>query len=144
MRRVVACAAVVIFTWAASVGMAQKVKSTQEFGRAMAMIGVAVSELEQEMGANAPTDAKVSAAVARQVLAGATTYLTDEGMDDAVEAARRTLMKLDVLDEALSTASVDATAAGAALRDVKDSCAACHAVYREDDADGGYRFKAAS
>jgi len=144
MRRFVASAAVLgMIAWSGSVGTAQKVKSADEFGRAMTTIGVAVGDLEQEMSANASMDAKVSVALARQVLASASTYLTDEGMDDAVEAARETLMKLDALDGVLSVASVDVMAATTALGEVKASCAACHAMYREDDADGGYRIKAA-
>ena len=110
----------------------------------MEMIGVAVGDLEQEMSVNAPMDAKVSVALARQMLAGATTYFTDEGMEDAVEMARRTLTKLDALDGVLSVASIDVTAATVALGEVKDSCTACHELYREDDADGGYRIKVAS
>ena len=135
--------AAVLITWAGSVAMAQKVKSAEEFGRSMQMIGVAIADLEQEIGENAVMDAKVSAALARQVLAGATTYLTDEGMDDAVETARQTLTELDALDGVLSAASVDPAAATAGLRDVKDSCEACHEAYREGDADSGYRIKTA-
>lgn len=144
MRRVVAWMSVVMIAWAGSVGMAQKVKSAEEFGRSMQMIGVAIGDLEQEIGESARMDAKVSVALARQVLAGATTYLTDEGMDEAVETARQTLTTLDALDSVLSAASVDPAAATAALRDVKDSCTACHEAYREGDADSGYSIKTAS
>ncbi len=144
MRGVVAWTSVFMIAWAGSVGMAQKVKSAEEFGRSMQMIGVAITDLEREIGESAGMDAKVSVALARQVLAGATTYLTEEGMDDAVETARQTLAKLDALDGLLSATSVDPAAAATGLRDVQDSCTACHDAYREGDADSGYSIRTAS
>ena len=48
---------------------------------------------------------------------------------------------LDALDEALSATTVDAAAVAAAFDDVTRACDACHATYREGDAQTGYRIR---
>ena len=52
------------------------------------------------------------------------------------------LLQFDGLDKALAGATVDQMAAQAAAKEFGgNTCGACHKLYREGDAQSGFRFK---
>ncbi len=121
--------------------VAQKVVGPEEFDRAMKTIGAAVEGVEEALGSASYVDAKTPLALARQVLASTRPEWEANGRPDAVRMNREAVAALDALDEALSAATVDAAAVAAAVGDVTRACDACHATYREGDAQVGYRIR---
>ena len=120
---------------------AQKVVGPEQFDEAMKTIGAAIEGVEEAVGSGSFVDAKTPLALARQVLASTRPELQALGLPDAVRMNREAVAALDVLDVALSPATVDAAAVAAAVEDVTRTCDACHAVHREGDLRSGYRIR---
>ena len=123
--------------------LAQKVIGPEQFDEAMKTIGAAIEGVEEAVGSGSYAEAKTPLALARQVLASTRPELEALGRRDAVRMNREAVAALDVLDVALSPATVDAAAVTAAVDDVTRTCDACHAVHREGDAQTGYRIRSA-
>jgi hypothetical protein len=121
--------------------VAQKVIGPEEFDRAMKTIGAAVEGVEEALGSASYVEAKTPLALARQVLASTRPEWETNGQPDAVRMNREAVAALDALDKALSATTVDAASVAAALGDVTRTCDACHATYREGDAQTGYRIR---
>jgi cytochrome c556 len=69
-------------------------------------------------------------------------FWTDKKKDDAVAIVKDGLTRLDALDKLLSAPTVDQMAAQAAAKEFGgNTCGACHKLYREGDAQTGFRFK---
>ena len=86
--------------------------------------------------------AKAQLIRSRERLALTITFWRDRKKDDEVRILRDALTRMDDLDTLLSTSPVDATAAGAAVKQIGANCQACHASNREQDASThAYRFK---
>ena len=134
-------AAFVVATGSAAI--AQKVIGPEEFDRAMKTIGAALEATEEALGSASYVDAKTPLALSRQVLASTRPEWQALGEPDAVRMNREAVAALDALDRVLSAATVDAAAVAAAYGDVNRGCDACHAAYREGDAESGYRIRSA-
>ena len=141
MTRSLAGWTVAIVVGTATLTVAQKVVGPEEFDRAMKTIGAALEGVEEALGSASYVDAKTPLALARQVLASTRPEWETNGQPDAVRMNREAVAALDALDEALSTTTVDAAAGAAILGDVTRACDACHATYREGDAQTGYRIR---
>lgn len=122
---------------------AQKVIGPEEFDAAMKTIGAALEAAEEALGSASYVEAKTPLALTRQVLASTRPEWEANGQPDAVRMNREAVAALDALDKVLSAATVDAGLAGAAYDDVARTCEACHAAYREGDAQTGYRMRSA-
>ena len=86
--------------------------------------------------------AKAQLTRAREQLAITITFWRDRQKDDAIRMLREALTGMDGLDAALGTTPVDPPALKTATGRVDAACAACHAVYREQDpATKTYRVK---
>ena len=86
------------------------------------------------------TTAKERIIRSREQLATTVTFWRDNKRDDAQTLLRAALDRMDALDAVLSTDTVDATAADTLATEIGGACAACHAVYREQDpVTGEYR-----
>ncbi len=132
---------VAIVLGTATLAAAQKVVGPEEFDRAMKTIGAAVEGVEEALGSASYVEAKTPLALARQVLASTRPEWETNGQPDAVQMNREAVAALDALDEALSATTVDAAGVAAAFGDVTRACDACHATYREGDAQTGYRIR---
>lgn len=127
-----------------TVGVAQKVVSPEEFGRAMKTIGTAVEGVNQAIGSKLYVDAKTPLALSRQILASTRPFWLTSQEPNAARMTKEAVAKLDALDKVLSAKAVDAAAVTAAFQDVTRACDVCHATYREGDQQTGYRIKPAS
>ncbi|MCY4637592.1 MAG: hypothetical protein OXG04_24400 [Acidobacteria bacterium] len=124
-----------------TLAVAQKVVGPEEFDRAMKTIGAAVEGVEEALGSASFVEAKTPLALARQVLASTRPEWENNGQPDAVRMNREAVAALDALDKALSATTVEAAAVTAVLGSVNRACDACHATYREGDAQTGYRIR---
>ena len=132
---------VAIVVGTGTLAVAQKVVGPEEFDRAMKTIGAALEGVEEALGSASYVEAKTPLALARQVLASTRPEWETKGQRDAVRMNWEAVAALDSLDEALSATTVDAAAVAAVLGDVTRACDACHATYREGDAQTGYRIR---
>ncbi len=107
----------------------------------MTTLGPNVAGVRAALAAGDHSTAKERAIRSREQLATTITFWRDREREDAVGWLRTALNRLDALDTALSAESVDAPAAVAIGDEIAEACNACHAVYREENGDGGYRLK---
>ena len=119
--------------------------TAEHLDEAMKTIGLAFTLTGSAIDKNSPENAKDYLIRARDQLATTITFWRDRKNDDAIATLRETLKKMDALDAAMSTDTVDIKAASALAASVNASCEACHAKYREQDpATKAYRVKAGS
>ena len=142
MRRFLLCASAVVVVLAAGV-MAQGKISPEDYAKLMKANAQANGAMNKAIGSASYADAKAQIATLR------TNYMALQGFwaaakkDDAVTIVKDGLTKLDALDKLVSAPTVDQMAAQAAGKEFGGmTCGACHKLYREGDAQSGFKFKA--
>ena len=141
MKRHQAACAAVCAAGIATLGAAQKVVGPEEFDRAMKTVGASIDAVDESVAAESYMEAKTPLALARQVLASTRPVWETAERPDAVRMTREAVAALDALDRVLSATTVAAAEAAASLQNVTRACDACHADYRDGDAETGYRPK---
>jgi hypothetical protein len=131
-----------------SVGWAQKspypIFTVEHLNDAMKAVGLAFGLMENAIAKKDFENAKDYLVRVRDQMAPSITIWRDRKMDDAVTMLRDTLKKIDALDAAMSSETVDADAVGRLAREAATSCGTCHAKYREQDpTTKAYRLKPA-
>jgi len=123
--------------------MAQGKLSPEDYATLMKANAQAAGAMNKAIGSASYADAKAQIATLR------TNYMTLQGFwagvkkDDAVGIVKDGLTRLDALDKMLGAATVDQMAAQAAGKEFGGAtCGACHKLYREGDAQSGFKFKA--
>jgi hypothetical protein len=144
LRVFVACLALVVGSAALAQEKAPKypIFTADHLDDAMKTVGLAFTLTRSAIDKNSPENAKDYLIRARDQLATTITYWRDRKNEDAIATLRETLKKMDALDAAMSTETVDIKAAATLAGSVSQSCEACHARYREQDpATKAYRVK---
>ena len=121
---------------AACVAAAQKpypVFTLTHLDATMKTLGPNVAGIRASLTDGDFTTAKARVIRSREQLAITVTFWRDNGRDDAVTLLRTALERMDALDAALSTEAVDPTVVDTLATEIGGACAACHAVYREQD-----------
>ena len=109
---------------------------------AMKTLGPNVAGIRTSLADGDFATAKARVIRSREQLAITVTFWRDKGRDDAVTLLRTALDRMDALDAALSIETVDPRAVETLATELGAACAACHAVYREQDpVTREYRFK---
>ena len=116
--------------------------TAEHLDEAMKTIGLAFTLTGSAIDKNSPENAKDYLIRARDQLATTITYWRDRKNEEAIATLRETLKKMDALDAAMSTDTVDIKAAATLAGSVSQSCEACHVKYREQDPTSkAYRVK---
>ena len=125
------------------VGAQAKLTTVEEYATAMKANAQAVGALNKALGSGGFADARTQVAALRQNYMALHGFWTEKKKDDAVAIVKDGLSRLDALDKILAAPTPDAMAAQAAVKEFAGgTCGACHKLYREGDAQSGYRFKA--
>jgi cytochrome c556 len=116
--------------------------TSEHFVSAMKTVGQAFAAVNASIGRNEFDDSKAYLVISRDRLATTITFWRDRKKDDAVRMLRDAVTKMDDLDVALSAEQIDPAAVAAGVKQVGAACAACHAMYREQDpVTKAYRLK---
>jgi cytochrome c556 len=117
---------------------AKFVENMQAAGRNYGAVSTFIAGADYE-------SAKAQLTRAREQLAITITFWRDRQKDDAIRMLREALTGMDGLDAALGATPIDQAVLKAASARVDSACAACHAMYREQDpATKAYRLKPGS
>ena len=123
-------------------GAQAKLATVEDYAKVMKSNGQAVGAMNKAIGSGAFADARMQVATLRQNYMALQGFWVDKKKDDAVAIVKDGLTRLDGLDKTLSGATVDQMAAQAAAKEFGgNTCGACHKLYREGDAQAGFRFK---
>jgi hypothetical protein len=119
-----------------------KVTTAEEYAKVMKSNAQAVGAMNKAIGSGAFADARMHVTTLRQNYMALQGFWVDKKKDDAVGIVKDGLTRLDGLDKTLSASTVDQMAAQAAAKEFGGStCGACHKLYREGDAQSGFKFK---
>jgi hypothetical protein len=123
--------------------MAQaKLATAEDYTKAMKANAQAVGAMNKAIGSGAFADARMQLTTLRATYMSLQGFWVDKKKDDAVAIVKDGLSRLDVLDKMLAAPTVDQMAAQAAAKEFGgNTCGACHKLYREGDAQTGFRFK---
>ena len=121
---------------------AQATLSNDDHPKLMKANAQAVGALNKAIGSGAFADARTQVATLRQNFTSLQGFWMSKKKEDAVLILKEGLTRLDALDSILGAATVDQMAAQAAAKEFGgNTCGACHKLYREGDAQTGFRFK---
>jgi hypothetical protein len=119
-----------------------KLTTVEEYTKVMKANAQANGAMNKAIGSGAFADARMQVTTLRQNYTALQGFWTDKKKDDAVAIVKDGLSRLDALDKTLAAPSVDQMAAqGAAKEFGGNTCGACHKLYREGDAQSGFRFR---
>ena len=122
---------------------AQAKMSLEDYTKLMKANAGAVGAMNKAIGAGAFADARPQVATLRTNYMALQGYWAGLKKDDAVAIVKDGLTRLDAIDKLLGAATVDQMAAQAAAKEFGgNTCGACHKLYREGDAQTGFKFKA--
>lgn len=126
----------VVITAQAKLTMEEHVKIMKANAQANGAMGKAI-------GSGSFADARTQLATLRQNYMTLQGFWVERKKDDAVAIVKDGLSRLDALDKILAAPAPDQMAAQAAVKEFAgNTCGACHKLYREGDAQAGFRFKA--
>lgn len=121
---------------------AQATMSTEDYTKAMKANAQALGAMNKAIGSGAFADARTQVVTLRQNYMALQGFWAGVKKDDALVIVKDGLSRLDALDKILGAATVDQMAAQAAGKEFGgNACGACHKLYREGDAQSGFRFK---
>ena len=122
---------------------AQATMSLDDYTKLMKANAQAVGGMNKAIGSGAFADARMQVATLRTNYMALQGFWAGHKKDDAVAIVKDGLTRLDALDKLLGAATVDQMAAQAAAKEFGgNTCGACHKLYREGDAQTGFKFKA--
>lgn len=143
MRRFLLCASMSVAVLGAAVIAQGQVTSAEDYAKLMKANAQAAGAMNKAIGSGAFADARTQVATLRTNYMELQRFWSDKKKDDAVGIVKDGLTRLDALDKMLGAATVDQMAAQAAGKEFGGAtCGACHKLYREGDAQSGFKFKA--
>ncbi len=142
MRRFLVCATALMAVLGAVVIAQSKITTVEEYAKVMKSNAQANGASNKAIGSGAYADARTQLATLRQNFVMLQGFWTEKKRDDAVGILKDGVSRIDALDKMLSAPTVDQMAAQAAAKEFGgNTCGACHKLYREGDAQAGFRFK---
>jgi mono/diheme cytochrome c family protein len=125
------------------VGAQGAVSTPDDHVKVMKANAQAVGAMNKAIGSGAFADARTQATTLRQNFTALQGFWASKKKDDAVAILKDGLTRLDALDKVLAAPAPDQMAAQAAAKEFGgNTCGACHKLYREGDAQTGFKFKA--
>jgi hypothetical protein len=119
-----------------------KITTVEEYAKVMKANGQANGAMNKAIGSGAFADARTQVGTLRQNFMAIQGFWVDKKRDDAIAIVKDGLTRLDALDKMLASPTVDQVAAQAAAKEFGgNTCGACHKLYREGDAQTGFRFR---
>ena len=119
-----------------------KLTTAEDYSKNMKANAQAAGAMNKALGSGTFADARPHLATLRQNYMALQGFWTDKKKDDAVAIVKDGLTRIDALDKMLAASTVDQMAAQAAAKEFGgNTCGACHKLYREGDAQTGFRFK---
>jgi len=143
MRRFLLCASALVAVLGAAVIAQGKIAGAEDYAQMMKANAQAAGAMNKAIGSGAFADARTQVATLRTNYMALQGFWSEKKKDDAVGIVKDGLTRLDALDKLLGAATVDQMAAQAAGKEFGGAtCGACHKLYREGDAQSGFKFKA--
>ena len=111
----------------------------------MKKVGPALQAANKALGSGAPAEASKQLAIIKQAIIDSREFWVTHKKDDAIEANKLTVEKIEAVEKMLAAPAPDAQAVQAALKqEVGAACRQCHEKYRVRDAENNWVLKPGS
>jgi hypothetical protein len=122
-----------------------KVTTPDDLDKAMKKVGPALQAANKALGSGAPAEASKQLAIIKQAIVDSREFWVTHKKDDAIEANKLTVEKIEAVEKLLAAPAPDAQAVQAALKqEVGGACRQCHEKYRVRDAENNWVLKPGS
>jgi CO dehydrogenase/acetyl-CoA synthase alpha subunit len=122
-----------------------KVTTPDDLDKAMKKVGPALQAANKALASGAPAEASKQLAIIKQAIVDSREFWVMHKKDDAIEANKLTVEKIEAVEKLLAAPSPDAQAVQAALnQEVGAACRQCHEKYRVRDAENNWVLKPGS
>jgi CO dehydrogenase/acetyl-CoA synthase alpha subunit len=122
-----------------------KVTTPEDLDKAMKKVGPALQAANKALASGAPAEASKQLVIIKQAIVDSREFWVTNKKDDAIEANKVTVEKLEAVEKLLAAPSPDAQAVQAALKqEVGGACRQCHEKYRVRDAENNWVLKPGS
>ena len=140
------CVAALMVVGAGALAFAQtKVTTQDELDKTMKKVGPALQAANKALGSGAPAEASKQLAIIKQAIIDSREFWVTHKKDDAIEANKLTVEKIEAVEKLLAAPAPDAQAVQAALKqEVGAACRQCHEKYRVRDAENNWVLKPGS
>ena len=140
------CVAALMVVGAGVLAFAQtKVTTVDDLDKSMKKVGPALQAANKALASGAPAEAAKQLAIVKQSIVESREFWVTHKKDDALEANKVTVEKLEAVEKMLAAPSPDAQAVQAALKqEVGAACRQCHEKYRVRDAENNWVLKPGS
>ena len=140
------CVAALLLVGAGALATAQtKVTTEDDLDKAMKKVGPALQATNKALASGAPAEASKQLAIIKQAILDSREFWVTHKKDDAIEANKLTVEKIEAVEKMLAAPTPDAQAVQAALKqEVGAACRQCHEKYRVRDAENNWVLKPGS
>ena len=140
------CVAALMVVGAGVLAFAQaKVTTPEELDKTMKKVGPALQAANKALASGAPAEATKQLAIIKQAIIDSREFWVTHKKDDALEANKLTVEKIEGVEKLLAAPPPDAQAVQAALKqEVGGACRQCHEKYRVRDAENNWVLKPGS
>ena len=140
------CVAALLVVGAGALAFAQtKVTTPDDLDKTMKKVGPALQAANKALASGAPAEASKQLAIIKQAIVDSREFWVTHKKDDAIEANKLTVEKIEAVEKLLAAPSPDAQAVQAALKqEVGAACRQCHEKYRVRDAENNWVLKPGS
>ena len=136
------CAVVALAAAVATAQAPAKIATLQDHVALMKSNAQANGTLNKAVNSGDFATARMQVATLRQNLTTLQTFWMEKKNAEAVKVVKEGLGRLDALDKMLAAPAPDQAATQAAAKEFGgNTCGACHKLYREGDAQSGFKFK---
>ena len=146
MRKLTFCTTVALVALLGAIIVAQapaKIATLTDHAALMKSNAQANGTLNKSLESGAFADARKATATLRTNFTTLRTFWTEKKNAEALKIVGDGLMRLEALDKILAASAPDQMAAQAAAKQFGgNTCATCHKMLREGDAQTGFRFRA--
>ena len=138
--------AALMVVWAGTLLVAQtKVTTPEELDKTMKKVGPALQATNKALASGALPEASKQLATIKQAIIDSREFWVTHKKDDAIEANKTAVAKIEAVEKMLAAPAPDAQAVQAALKqEVGAACRTCHEKYRVRDAENNWVLKPGS
>jgi cytochrome c556 len=140
--RVRVYAAALLLTWSGAVMVAQqKITTPEQLDKVMKQVQQANQPVSKALASGQWADVRKGIAAVKENVLLSQSFWIEHKKDDAVTMNKDTLAKIEAFEKIVAADPVDPAAAAAALKEVGNTCRACHKQYRATDAENNFILK---
>ena len=137
--------AALLVVWAGAMVLAQKTVTPEDLDKAMKKVQQANMAANKAVGSGNFAEAAKQLAIVKQTITDSREFWTLHKKDDAIEANKETVAKIEAVEKLLAAPAPDAQAVQAAFKQqIGPACRQCHEKYRVRDAENNWILKPGS